>query len=278
MKLKEIYKQILFEGRTKSIGKDQVVSHLESDNFNYNPGSTYIERYIDDFDSDYGIVRPSNYVRKSQNTENYYTLIVDNSERWSQYPKRSRSIIGRTHERLGSVFDHVVIPQVGANIGVCPDYDFWDSFYTESGLRSMERSFNKPLDILAAYAQSESPDDDFGPTFSTGLIPDDGYSEFKSYIDSIDEAIKNDPEKSYEGFIKRVSNKKIKLIVDYYTSEFDDLFEFLDYKLDPSRNNFTTETYTSDFEVPDDREIWTDAPCLLIENSEIRDINSHLKS
>ena len=32
--------------------------------------------------------------RVSKDTSNFYTLIMDNSKRWSKYPKRSQSLIG----------------------------------------------------------------------------------------------------------------------------------------------------------------------------------------
>ena len=74
--------------------------------------------------------------RKSANTKNYYTLWVDNSPMWKDFPKRSRSFICTTDKEYASSFGEIylVIPFDNAQIGICPSGDFWFSFEGASDL------------------------------------------------------------------------------------------------------------------------------------------------
>ena len=79
---------------------------------------------------DYKLIKPSESIRTSKNTSNHYTLIVDNSIRWSEYPKRSKSLICTTEYNIAKNFGevYIVIPFDNTKIGVCPESDFWGSF------------------------------------------------------------------------------------------------------------------------------------------------------
>ena len=64
---------------------------------------------------------PKKYNRTSQNSYNYYTTIMSNVSEWSEYPKRSESLICSTAyddaSGYGSTF--IVIPKDGSKWGVC---------------------------------------------------------------------------------------------------------------------------------------------------------------
>lgn len=70
--------------------------------------------------------------RKSANTKNYYTLLMTTFPEWKTFPDRSKSFICATETgnagNYGNVY--VAIPMEGQEIGVCPMFDFWDSFMT----------------------------------------------------------------------------------------------------------------------------------------------------
>ena len=80
--------------------------------------------------------------RQSKNTANYYTLWIDNSPEWEQFPKRSRSFICSTSLDYASDFGdtYLVIPFDDAKIGVCPEHDIWFSFESKGsfGVESLE--------------------------------------------------------------------------------------------------------------------------------------------
>lgn len=68
--------------------------------------------------------------RKSANTYNYYTLLIDNDPAWSAYPPRSASVIASTNHdyarNYGSLY--LLLPEGNPQVGVCSQEDFWESF------------------------------------------------------------------------------------------------------------------------------------------------------
>jgi hypothetical protein len=75
-------------------------------------------------------VDPSETVRKSKNTTNFYTSVFDAIPSWAGWPKRSRSFIGSTNRGTASAFGNfrdvwILIPFNGVQIGVCPYHDLW---------------------------------------------------------------------------------------------------------------------------------------------------------
>ncbi len=71
------------------------------------------------------------HVRRSANTLNYYTLLIDNDPAWEKFPKRSASFICSTSEDIAMGYGQVVylvFPYDGVKIAGCGKYDFWESF------------------------------------------------------------------------------------------------------------------------------------------------------
>jgi hypothetical protein len=102
--------------------------------------------------------------RRSQNTSNYYTVILDNHPDRKQFPKRSRSFIASTDKSYasdyagggygaGSLF--AVIPVDDAKIGVVNKDDMWSTLITlfgqktaiEDANRFFQRIFDKKTSI-----------------------------------------------------------------------------------------------------------------------------------
>lgn len=274
------FKDLLFEGRSQKIQKKQLLNFLNSKSFEYFPDVTPIYRYIGDFNAPYGIVRPKEAARKrtSENTENYYTLILDNSEEWSKYPNRSESIIASVNDNV--LKEYLVIPQIGADIGVAPARDIWEAF---EGIDSMDSNFNKPLIKLSKTV--------FGAVY----LPENSISEFKKEILRLDRKIRKDV--GYKQIINKLSDKvkdelkfrddgqeyftvkglRQKNLLDflesYVSSSASDLFEYINFLLSPKRNGFRLEKYNKSFHIEGRKEVWTDAPCLLInmDNVEVLD-------
>lgn len=77
-------------------------------------------------------VDPSETVRKSKNTTNFYTSVFDVIPSWIDWPKRSRSFIASTDGGTASAFGNsrnvwIIIPFNGVQIGVCSGSDLWDT-------------------------------------------------------------------------------------------------------------------------------------------------------
>lgn len=82
--------------------------------------------------SDIAIADPSKTKRISSNTENYYTLILDNHPEMKDFPKRSRSFIGTTARERGKAYAYsdknlyALIPFNGTKIGIVGYDDIWE--------------------------------------------------------------------------------------------------------------------------------------------------------
>lgn len=73
--------------------------------------------------------------RPSQNTLNYYTLWMNNSKQWSEFPKRS--VICTTSASNAGDYGFqtfIILPKNGSKIGVCSDFDLWTSFDFGGGM------------------------------------------------------------------------------------------------------------------------------------------------
>ena len=119
------------EGRGNEISKDKALELIHKNCSKslkawQKNGGYYIQRNTPK-DKYYYYVNPSKSkeLRTSANTRNYYTLIIDNSPLWKQYPKRSKSLICLTGD--AQRFFHV-FPYDGLKIGICPEKDMWFSW------------------------------------------------------------------------------------------------------------------------------------------------------
>lgn len=262
MKLKEIYKDVIFEGRSKEISYEKLGSYLESDNFSFDPNSTRIFRIIKGFNKDFGIVRPkqASKKRRSKNTANYYTFIMDNSKYWDGYPKRSESVVCLTENPK----DYLVIPRLDSKVGICPKRDLWFSFTDFGGI---EKGFNLSLNCLWLYSQYESDKRIKSVKHSNSLIPSETYSEFRKSIKKMDNTIQESVDRSYEDYLNIVDSiPRERLVKMFLDSKYERLYNFLEYVLEPDRNNFKLKKYEKDFELSSEvpKEVWTDGPCLLV--------------
>jgi len=73
------------------------------------------------------VIDPSTGVRKSTNTKNYYTILMDNSPYFREYPARSKSLICTTDEFYARDYGtmYALVPFDGQKIGICPYSDIW---------------------------------------------------------------------------------------------------------------------------------------------------------
>lgn len=257
MKFKNL---LLKEGRSKEISKDEIYSYLTSKDFNIHKNASKIYRKISGFESKYGIVRPQNYKRKSANTSNYYTLIIDNSPKWSSYPKRSKSIVcwavndkDDTPAPLHALY--YIIPKERSKVGVVPKSDIWKSRFPFGSMQSFIMRVNN----IASYAFGENVDN----------LPDDNIQEFEKSIDKIDSIIKN----KKGGYKKALNRSKSlyltslgkSLIKRFINSKKNRLFEFLFEVLDPQKAGFKVEEYSKQFSVSGPaNEVWIADTCLLV--------------
>lgn len=81
----------------------------------------------------FAIADPTLTKRRSQNTSNHYTVLMDTNPYMRHFPKRSRSFIATTDMHYAESFKYaddqhkmMVIPVDGTPIGFVPAYDIWE--------------------------------------------------------------------------------------------------------------------------------------------------------
>jgi hypothetical protein len=177
------------------------------------------------------LVDPSASQRKSANTENYYTLLIDNLPSWQNYPKRSKSLICSTSRHVAELFSqdndknggvYIVLPFNGAKIGICPQRDIW--LTNIQGRRMYE--WNR---IYSSYGISDS--------------------SYQSMIRDM----------HYDGLAASIFNNDINIKTDA------EMIVYLDEMYDPVNLGFSVVPIEGLPEASNDpRELWTDSKCYLI--------------
>lgn len=112
---------------------------------------------------DFYKTNPRKIKRKSKNTHNYYTLLFDNLSLWRAYPKRSRSLICANDKRWAGAYGntYLIMPFNGANIGICPNGDIWNSFM---------KTFGRQLYTFTKMFANANIDDNDYKKFLTGVL------------------------------------------------------------------------------------------------------------
>jgi len=243
------FKQFLLtEGRSKSISKEKafdIITNKCSQVLESYKIGKVIYRGLRFQNKQYLSVNPSNFERKSANTLNYYTLLVDNSPYWKDYPKRSKSIICTTNKftanDYGSVY--VVFPYNNAKIGICPANDFWDSFLI--GLQIGLESFN---DILQGLLEELNID-----------IEDSSFANIKNAFKQFDKLYQNNPD-----IIKEYNDPRLNRIFEDYKGE--GLLNYFNKQMNPKKNYFMLQNIGKPIKC-NDCEVWTDSKCVLVDKN-----------
>jgi len=214
----------------------------------------------------YWIVKPGSAERKSRNTSNFYTGLIDNLPSWKNYPKRSRSIICSTGRGGAASFGNVldVFPKNGAKIGICSAEDFWLSFpATHTRLDLQDMSYFNAYFISIFYQASHKL------SHLASELTDKTYPAFiklanelinkEKYIETIN------IQRSVDRLPYGVSSDM--LVKDVRFNFNNDWEKYFDELLNPEINGFVITTI-EDYQIPTDSasdiEIWTDAPSLMI--------------
>ena len=235
---------ILNEGRSKTITEEQVIEMLSA--YCSKAVKTYasspIYRGVNNRD-DYLYISPNPLKpRKSANTANFYTLIMNNAPKWKKYPKRqiicstnSNTTVG--YSIKGNSFQ--VFPYDGAKIGVCPTDDIWNSFNNNlddlnMDINTLFEYFNVyGIDNIKTYKQLINA----FKKLTLPKISDDVWSDDLAYqLNDIDP-----------------------FILKPYNTLYDWAMEFYD----PNKNGFKVVKVGSKLPTGDN-EAWLDSKCVMI--------------
>lgn len=141
------FKQFLLETRTRKAVTDAGAANWIAKNASkywdalMHKSTQPIYRGESGFDDDF-IITNSGTGRKSLAGPNFITLLVDSSDEWKDYPKRSESFICSTSLGYASKFGpskYLMIPTDKSMIAIAPKDDFWYSF---SDLESLKGRSN----------------------------------------------------------------------------------------------------------------------------------------
>ncbi len=263
---------LLLEGRSVKTDlqgfKDLIYSNCKI--WLNNKDLTKIYRGVKNSSGDYMHINPKDYNRESIGMKDkaFYQTVIDTSEKWQDYPKRSKSIICSTFEDKASDWGDVyeVIPYDNANVGVCPTGDIWYAFkdFTNGDIQEGGNDVFYKIPLL----------------INKKLIPVVDQESLLKYCNFVDEHIDqlydeliiyNTEEEKKDSILQRFQflNVSRYLKQGIYGSVIEKFHQFGTYNAlqqiyDPIYNNFNLLTYDSKFKVPEKREIWTDSECLLI--------------
>jgi hypothetical protein len=226
----------------------------------------------------YGTVDPRTTLRRSANTHNTYTMYMDNSPIWSDFPKRSHSMIcssGYYAEDFGNLY--AVFPYDNTPIGICPDFDLWESF---PRLRRFDvcslPQFTGAIMKVLSYAHAAKPKE---PTDIGSSVGDDGWSAFARIPAKVEKAVHSS---DWENFVKLASKVNATKIYNKIKSEDGDrtekdillrmiedkcsIVDVMDLVMNPKDNGFVScrgnnfHTYLRG----ENQEVWVGGPAIVV--------------
>jgi len=206
-------------------------------------------------------VEPAKFKRRSANTMNYYTEIVDNSDRWSMYPKRSESLICSTDfdNARGYGTAYVVLPQGNPVIGICPGEDWWYSF---PQLAEVLRRGSGPADLNSAlqYIYHTLTHNELGEAPSYAELVDalQAIDRLNPYWQGRRTGSTTSGDDLFHGswaWKDEAANRLLKL--------GGNMLRTCDQLLDPAKNSFQVR-HLSELKSSGEHEVWLSAPSYMV--------------
>ena len=241
------------EGRSQKIEQSKALEIIRKNCnqilSNYKKTGRYIYRGLGN-DTYTLYIDPKKSVRKSANTKNYYTLLIDHIwKEWSDYPKRSQSIICTnnlvTADNFGSPY--IIFPYNNSKIGICPAVDLWISFKSVLNSQTLEDFVFIIHDLLN--------------------ILDIKYGDINSNPKDLEMALNE------IGDLMRSDEKNLKIVdymaedfgfgIEYFVEQNKNFTDYLGELFDPDKNNFQL-TNTKQGIQGNSNELWTDGECIMI--------------
>jgi len=214
------------------------------------------------------LINSSEHNRVSIDTNNIHNLIIDNSADWSEYPKRSKSLVCTTNPHYAQQYGEIyrVIPLLeNTKVAIAPRYDIITSFHRLEDINDEIVT----LKYLERYLSE------------VFILPEKtfkSYNELKSFLTKENFNIDNH-ELSYRDFL---------LICEEYGS----FIKYVESYMTPSSNGFKLQSYNQSLIIGKDNEIcmdckpvnnfynahhllkgnevWMDCDCIMVKESYIR--------
>jgi len=256
--------------RSKPIEKEEALNLIKTKCKKMFGSGIKIYRGVDNED-DFLFSDPRKGVeRKSANTGNYYTWLMDHLSSWTEYPRRSYSLICATSKSISENFGYpfYVFPFDGAKIGVCSEEDLWGGFpklkkYGGSDFENLD-DFNSYLSDMFTSMDDLLEGGDGTPRVDgpKGYQYHDSWEDFRNGLTKL--AIHQDAGlfKSFENLFDSEVPSFWQILQHRKKGEAISLF--FDRIMDPKENKFKLVKAGQVNNIPLDREVWTEGPAVLI--------------
>lgn len=206
------------------------------------------------FSSPAAIINTSNSFRTSKTISNWYTLILDNSPDYKDFPKRSKSLICTNSIKYASEFSddtsrdlYNVIPTSNSSIGSVGKSDMWKIKIKIPDIGSFEiTQFGDFLDSLKKYN-----------------LNDKDWTSFSK----VDKLLKNDKE-AREYFAKSFNYVLLTdLIENNFDNFMDNFLKTIEYAYSPKVTGISLATPENIESKHSSNEYWISGQVLVIKNS-----------
>jgi hypothetical protein len=224
------------------------------DKFNQGFRLRRFENYI--FDSVYR-VNPRDSQRTSDDTDNYYNLLIDSSPAWKGFPSRSWSIIFADYQVASDYAQgrgcHYVFPLGNPTIAVSKEQDFWSTLIRDGEYCITVFSINNLLNrLFRKYNILHDRSEKDVHRFQTVL---------KKLCEKIDQDVLGG---------ERQEDVEIAKLYNYIKSKNKPSMEVL-YEFFTPQNSQTTTTTLGDMKSLR-TECWTEGDCVVLQTSALYDI------
>ena len=174
-------------------------------------------------------------LRKSSNTRDYYTLVINNEASWSRYPKRKLICSTESFSRI-----YRVVPMDGVRIGVCSAPDIWDSFKEKYMGTTQANWFNQRIERIIGYKADRS------------------LAEFKKACKKVkyDRSVED---MGGEDIMQTTYMKDLEWMRNNWSGDF---YKTVVNALEPGKNGFKLAKAGN--KIPTGREVWIDGKALLL--------------
>lgn len=247
---------------TKAIDDNKYISELLKTNCTeFDPAKNLIFRSFENNNKSI-IIDPKVKRRISRSNPNYYTLIIDNSKYWSEYPKRGFSLISSLNKPLWNENLYLVIPYDGAKWGVSQASDFWYS------IRFKELDNCDLLEWVNILGYIH------GNLYDEIKIPSNSWSQFKYHIDKIEKTIRSMSQEEIDDYKNLFENYKEPIIMIDQILKGVNIIEWSEERMKPEDNNIQLMTTPElqdalkndkiEVNVNESYEVWTDSKCVML--------------
>lgn len=195
-----------------------------------------------------GVYDASTGERKSENTQNTYTMLFSDNPFNRGWPRRDKSFICSTSKEYAEKYGvvHLMLPYNGVEIGICGDQDIWDLRFAPTG------------ETLRNFAQSVV-------SAATALdLPMEKYSDFSRLVSRLSDILEEESEENikkreeiFHGIFGIDADDTESL--QYFVSELDSFFTF-------NQNDFFTSS-DSALGIPEhyeSHELWFSGKCFIL--------------